>query len=87
MSEDMVMACQGIFLPPCIISGEAVAWPNADERYSFDFLPQIRRILCRQTGQAELARAELSTAIKMYREMEMRFWLAQAEKDLSEVEG
>ena len=38
-------------------------------------------------GQREQARAELSTAIAMYRAMEMTFWLPQAEAALAEVEG
>ena len=40
-----------------------------------------------QTGQAEQARAELSTAIGMYRDMEMTFWLPEAEMALAKVEG
>ncbi len=40
-----------------------------------------------QTGQTEQARAELSTAIEMYREMEMTFWLPETEAALSAVEG
>ncbi len=40
-----------------------------------------------QTGQAEHAHAELSTAIEMYREMEMTFWLPETEAKLAEVEG
>ena len=39
-----------------------------------------------QTGQAEQARAELSTAIEMYRDMEMAFWLPETEATLAEVE-
>jgi hypothetical protein len=39
-----------------------------------------------QTGQAEPARAELSTAINLYREMEMTFWLPETEAALAEVE-
>jgi len=41
--------------------------------------------LYRQTSQAEQAYAELSTAIQMYRDMEMMFWLPQAEATLTEV--
>jgi predicted ATPase len=37
-------------------------------------------------GQREQARAELSTAIEMYRTMEMTFWLPQAEVALAQVE-
>jgi class 3 adenylate cyclase/tetratricopeptide (TPR) repeat protein len=40
-----------------------------------------------QTGQPEQARAELPTAIEMYRDMEMTFWLPQAEATLAQVEG
>jgi tetratricopeptide (TPR) repeat protein len=39
------------------------------------------------TGQREQARAELSTAIEMYRDMEMQFWLPQTEAALAQVEG
>jgi tetratricopeptide (TPR) repeat protein len=40
-----------------------------------------------QTGQAEQACAELSTAIEMYRNMEMTFWLPETEAALADVEG
>ena len=40
-----------------------------------------------QTGQSEQARAELSTAIDMYRDMEMTFWLPETEEALAVVEG
>ncbi|MDH3599169.1 MAG: adenylate cyclase, partial [Candidatus Tectomicrobia bacterium] len=40
-----------------------------------------------QTGQAEQARTELSTAIRMYRDMEMTFWLPQVEAVLAAVNG
>jgi class 3 adenylate cyclase/tetratricopeptide (TPR) repeat protein len=43
--------------------------------------------LYRQTGQAEQARAELSTAIELYREMEMTFWLPETEAALAGVES
>ncbi len=39
------------------------------------------------TGQREQARAELSTAIEMYRAMDMTFWLPQTEAALAQVEG
>jgi tetratricopeptide (TPR) repeat protein len=39
------------------------------------------------TGQTEYARVELSTAITLYRDMEMTFWLPQAEAALAQVEG
>jgi tetratricopeptide (TPR) repeat protein len=38
-------------------------------------------------GRPEPARVELSTAIEMYRSMDMTFWLPQAEAALAEVEG
>jgi class 3 adenylate cyclase/tetratricopeptide (TPR) repeat protein len=38
-------------------------------------------------GRAEKARIELSTAIELYRAMDMTFWLPQAEAALAQVEG
>jgi tetratricopeptide (TPR) repeat protein len=38
-----------------------------------------------QTGRSEQVRAELSTAIAMYRDMEMMFWLPQTEAVLTQV--
>ena len=38
-------------------------------------------------GRREQARAELSTAIELYRAMDMTFWLPQAEAALAQVEG
>jgi tetratricopeptide (TPR) repeat protein len=40
-----------------------------------------------QTGRVEQAHAELSTAIKLYRAMEMTFWLPPAEAALAQVEA
>ena len=37
------------------------------------------------TGQPEQARPELSTAIALYRAMDMTFWLPQAEAALAQV--
>jgi tetratricopeptide (TPR) repeat protein len=39
------------------------------------------------TGQHEQAHAALTTAIELYRAMEMTFWLPQAEAALAQVEG
>jgi tetratricopeptide (TPR) repeat protein len=39
------------------------------------------------TGQREQARTELSTAIELYRAMDMTFWLPETEAALAEVEG
>ena len=41
--------------------------------------------LYRQTGRAALARAALSTAIALYRAMDMTFWLPAAEAALAKV--
>ena len=40
-----------------------------------------------KSGRRDEARAELSTAIELYRAMEMTFWLPEAERALAEVEG
>ena len=40
-----------------------------------------------RTGQQEQARTALSTAIDLYRAMDMTFWLPQAEAALAQVEG
>jgi hypothetical protein len=37
-----------------------------------------------RTGKREHAREHLATAIAMYREMDMRFWLEKAEAHLGE---
>jgi Tetratricopeptide repeat len=39
--------------------------------------------LNRRTGKREQAREYLTTATTMYREMDMRFWLEQAEAELN----
>jgi uncharacterized protein HemY len=39
-----------------------------------------------KTDQREQARAELSTAIALYRSMDMTFWLPQAEAALAQVD-
>ena len=39
-----------------------------------------------KTGQAEQARTALSTAVEMYRSMEMTFWLPQTETASKQVE-
>ena len=41
--------------------------------------------LYRRTGKREQAREHLTTATTMYREMDMRFWLEQAEAEMREV--
>ena len=38
-------------------------------------------------GQCEQAHTELSTAIVLYRAMDMTFWLPQTEAALAQVEG
>jgi tetratricopeptide (TPR) repeat protein len=44
-------------------------------------------MLYAKIGRQEPARAELSTAIDLYRAMDMTFWLPQAEAALVQVEG
>jgi hypothetical protein len=39
--------------------------------------------LYRRTGKREQAHEHLTTATTMYREMDMRFWLEQAESEVS----
>ena len=41
--------------------------------------------LCRRTGEPEQARAQLTTATTMYREMDMRFWLEQTEAEMRQL--
>jgi class 3 adenylate cyclase/tetratricopeptide (TPR) repeat protein len=43
--------------------------------------------LYHQTGHGEQARAALTTAIDLYRAMDMTFWRPQAEAELAQVEG
>ena len=45
----------------------------------------LGRLYC-QTGRVEQARAALTTAIDLYRAMDMTFWLPQAEAALAQVE-
>ena len=40
-----------------------------------------------KTGRREQSRAELSTALEMYRSMEMVFWLPQTEAALAQMEA
>ena len=42
--------------------------------------------LYNQTGQTDKSYAELSTAIEMYRDMKMTFWLPEAEATLAVAE-
>ena len=41
--------------------------------------------LSRRTGKGEPAQEHLRTATTMYREMDMRFWLEQAEAERKEL--
>jgi hypothetical protein len=43
--------------------------------------------LYHQTGRAEQAHAALTAAIDLYRDMDMTFWLPQAEAALVQIEG
>ena len=42
--------------------------------------------LYRRTGQHQQARELLTTAMRMYREMDMRFWLDEAEVEMKALE-
>jgi hypothetical protein len=44
-------------------------------------------ILYVKIGQREQAHTELSTAIELYRDMDMHFWLPQAEAALAQTSG
>jgi hypothetical protein len=44
-------------------------------------------MLYAMTGQREQARTALSTAIEMYRSMEMTFWLPETEAALAQVDA
>ena len=66
--------------------------PDAERRVS-DRAPHRSPLpllhICQRSfrlGQPEQARAELSTAIEMYRDMEMTFWLPETEAALADVE-
>jgi hypothetical protein len=41
--------------------------------------------LCRRTGKRQAAQEHLTTAVQMYREMDMRFWLEQARAETTEL--
>ena len=41
--------------------------------------------LYRRTGKREQAQEHLTTATTMYREMDMRFWLEQADAEMTEL--
>ena len=43
--------------------------------------------LCEQTSKREQAREHVTTAITMYREMDMQFWLEKAGDSLSSLSG
>ena len=43
--------------------------------------------LYQKSGREEAARAELTTAVELYRAMEMTFWLGPAEAALAQVSG
>jgi hypothetical protein len=57
---------------------------KADRFKSADSFREFGKLV-RRTGKRELAREHLTTAMAMYREMDMRFWLEQAEAELREL--
>ena len=78
--------------PPDIEQAESHYWQAftfAEELGMRPFQAHCHRALgtlYAEIGRRELAHAELSTAIELYRSMEMTFWLPQAEAALAQVE-
>jgi tetratricopeptide (TPR) repeat protein len=78
--------------PPAIASAEAhyqQALALAEELGMRPLQAHCHRslgTLYSQTGRDDLARATLSTAIALYRAMDMTFWLPAAEAALAQVE-
>jgi hypothetical protein len=78
--------------PPEVESAEAVyyqALALADALGMRPLMAHCHRglgTLYAATGQREQARTALAAAIEMYREMEMTFWLPQAEGVLAQVD-
>jgi tetratricopeptide (TPR) repeat protein len=79
--------------PPEVVQAEAhyqQALTLAEELGMRPLLAHCHRglgTLYAATGQREQARTALSTAIALYRAMEMTFWLPQTEAALAQVEG
>jgi len=79
--------------PPDVTQAEIYyrqAFALADELGMRPLLAHCQRslgTLYATTGQREQARTELSTAIALYRAMDMTFWLPQAEAALAQVGG
>jgi tetratricopeptide (TPR) repeat protein len=79
--------------PPEVVQAEASYQQALDLAEELDLRPLQAHchrglgLLYATIGQQELARAELSTAINLYRTMEMAFWLPEAEAALAQVEG
>ena len=78
-------------LPPAIAQAEGYyqqALALAEESGMCPFVAHCHHglgTLYAQTGQREQARAALSSAIELYRSMDMTFWLPQAETALAQV--
>jgi hypothetical protein len=62
---------------------------NLDEAYLADLRDEIiqGQRLYAKTGHPEPARVELSTAMTLYRAMDMTFWLPETTAMLAQVEG
>ena len=73
--------------PPRPIISMPSPWPrNSHAPARSPLRPRARHAL-RPDGRAALARAALSTAIQMYRAMDMIFWLPQVEAALEQGQG
>ena len=80
-------------VPPDVVQAAASyqqALGLADELGMRPFVAHCHRglgMLYAATGQREQARTVLSTVIALYRDMDMTFWLPQAEAALAQVES
>jgi tetratricopeptide (TPR) repeat protein len=76
--------------PPCVEDAERHYAQAIDLGTELGMRPLVAHChlglgkLYRRTGQSEQAQQHLSTATTMYREMDMRFWLEQAEAEMTE---
>ena len=75
--------------PPLIDEAEAAYREALKMAQELGMRPLIARchqglgLLYRRTGKREKAREHLTTATRMYREMDMAFWLVQAEQEMT----
>jgi tetratricopeptide (TPR) repeat protein len=80
-AEPMSAAAQRYYVEALTLAGELGMRPLAAHCHA-----GLARRFAR-TGEPEKAREHLATAATMYREMAMRFWLVQLERDTAACEG